>query len=241
MVLDEWSTGDIATAINFNKRTVRRGTTTEIDNISDSLVTIGDLFFDTTLVKPKFCTEVVARKYHVLSPVGTQHQWVPAAACYPAVTDPCGVLQQSEFGTNDVDIETLDFAGITTDEIAKFDWTPPQAWDAGTIKCKPYWTAVAGAGTVEFEFSGLSLKNDDAMDIAFGTAQPSVFTFTAADDLHIGPQTAAITLSGTPQVTEFSWIQIKIQRDQVNDTKTEDAKLIGFVLEYTIVLPTSVG
>jgi len=240
MAIDEWVTGDIVTAINFNKRTVRRGTTAEIDALSDSVVNIGDLFFDTTLAKPKFCTVVAARAYHVLSPVGTHQQWVPAIACYAAITSPCSNHTPFEFVTNDVEIFTLDFDGATN-EIAKFDWVPVEAWDPTTdIKCKPYWTAASGSGTVEFDFSAVAIRNDDPMDVAFGSIQTSTDTLLAVDDLHIGPQTATVVIGGAGQA-DANWVQIKIERDAASDTHTADAKFIGFMLEYTINFPTSVG
>lgn len=243
MAINKWATGDIITANLINKRGIRSGTTAEIDAEADGDVIVGSMFFDTTLGKPKMVSVVSPRAYEIMGPVGTHQIWIPASACYPALTDGCSAHIQSEFPTNDVDIITLDFSGGTpaTDEIAKFDWVPPQNWDASdfTIKCKPYWTAGAGAGTVEFEFSAVSISNDDPMDAAFGSAIASLDTLLAADDLHISPQTTAITIAGSP--AKLDWVQIKIKRDQANDTKPEDAKLLGFVLEYSIDLPNSTG
>jgi len=182
----------------------------------------------------------VSRAYAILSVIGTHQFWIPAIACYPAITNPCASHVQVEFATNDVDIFSLDFAGSTTNEIAKYDWTPAQNWDAGTIKCKPYWTAIAGAGTVEFEFSGGAFGDSDALDADISTgAIASVDTLLTANDIHISPQTAAITINGTP--AKGDWVQIKILRDQANDTKAEDARFLGFMLEYSIDNPLSVG
>lgn len=241
MAISKYDTGDIITKSTINNRTWRSGTTTEIDNEPDSEVAVGVGFFDTTLAKPKFVTQVSPRKYHVMSPVGTHQLWVDALACFPATTNPCGDHVLEELATNDIDIWSLPFAGSTTNEVAKFNWVPPENWDVDdrTIKIKPYWTADAGAGTVEFEFSGVAISNDDPMDAAFGTAQASLDTFIAANDLHVGPITSAITIGGTP--ADADWVQIKILRDQVNDTKTEDAKLLGFILQYSIDFPNSDG
>ena len=240
MAIDKWSTGDVITADLINKRGIRSGTTAEIDAVVDGDVIVGSMFFDTTLVKPKMVSVVSPRAYQIMGPAGTHHTWIPSLACYAATIDPCSNHRQVNLVTNDVDVFSLDFLGATTNKIAKFDWVPPQNWDALTIKCKPYWTAIAGAGTVEFEFSAVAFSNDEDMDAtAFGTAIASTDTFTAVDDLHVSPQTAAITIGGTP--AKFDWVQIKIVRDQATDTKTEDAKLLGFILEYTIDLPNSTG
>jgi hypothetical protein len=240
MAVDKWTTGDTITEANINKRGIRRGTTAELDAITDGDLTVGDLLFDTTLSKYKFVTVVVSRAYALLSVLGTHQFWVPATACWPATTNPCSDHTKVELVTNDVDIYTLDFAGATANEAAKYDWVPAENWDAGSIKCKPYWTAGAGAGTVEFEFSGGAFSNDDALDGDISTgAIASSDTFTTADDLHISPQTAAITINGTP--AKADWIQIKILRDQATDTKAEDAKFMGFMMEYSIDAPNSTG
>lgn len=240
MAVDKWTTGDTITEGNINKRGIRRGTTAELDGIADGNLTVGDLLFDTTLAKYKFVTVVVSRAYEQLGAVGTHQFWIPAIACYPATTNPCADHVKVELATNDVDLFTLDFAGATANEIAKFDWTPSQNWDIGTIKCKPYWTGLAGAGTVEFEFSGGAFSNDNPLDADISTgAQASLDTFIVASDLHISPQTASITINGTP--AKGDWVQIKILRDQANDTKAEDAQFMGFMLEYSIDDPNSSG
>lgn len=175
-----------------------------------------------------------------VSVIGTHHIFVPALSMYPATTTPCSDHTKSEFATNDVDIYTLDF-DQTTAEIAKFDWIPPENWDAGTVKVKIYWTAASGTGgeTVEFEVSAIAISNDDAMDAAFGTAVAVTDSLIATNDLHVSPQSAAITIGGTP--LDSDWIQFKIKRDTANDTLAADAKLIGLVLEYTVEKPTSIG
>ncbi len=240
MVLDNWTTGDTITVANINKRGIRRGTTAEIDSIADANLTVGDLLFDTTLAKYKFVTVIVSRAYELMGPVGTHQFWIPAIACYPATNAPCSAHTKTELGTNDVDLFSLDFAGSVINEIAKFDWVPPQNWDTGTIKCKPYWTGVAGAGTVEFEFSAGAFSNDDPLDADISTgAQASSDTFILANDLHKSPQTASITINGTP--AKGDWVQIKILRDQATDTKAEDALFLGFMLEYSIDDPNSSG
>jgi hypothetical protein len=186
----------VANAFSYNtgvKQTFNGNTTNASINLNgasgDPFVKAnGDLWHDSTAGKLR-CQEGGTVK-DLVSPnvVGTQQIFIPAVSMYPATTNPCSDHTKSELGTNDVDIFTLDFAGATANEIAKFDWIPPENWDAGTVNVKYYWTAAAGAGTVEFETSGVAISNDDALDAAFGTAVAVTDTFIAADDLHVSPQ-----------------------------------------------------
>jgi hypothetical protein len=57
MTLDSWTTGDTITELNANKRGIRRGTTTDRDNLAASAVTIGDHFFNET----EQCTQVLVK------------------------------------------------------------------------------------------------------------------------------------------------------------------------------------
>ena len=46
MTLDKWTTGDTITALNINKRSVRRGTTSDRNALTASDITVGDHFFN---------------------------------------------------------------------------------------------------------------------------------------------------------------------------------------------------
>jgi len=48
MTLDKWTTGDTITETNINKRSVRRGSTTDRDAIAATELVVGDLFFNET-------------------------------------------------------------------------------------------------------------------------------------------------------------------------------------------------
>jgi len=57
MTLDKWTTGDTITEANANKRGIRRGTTTDRDNLSATDIAIGDHFFNET----EECTQVLVK------------------------------------------------------------------------------------------------------------------------------------------------------------------------------------
>ena len=89
----------------------------------------------------------------------------------------------------------------------------------------------SGSGTVQWGISGGAYSNDDALTVAFGTAQTSDDTLIATNDLHISPTTSAITLAGTPADADF--LALQISRNPASDTLSGDAKLLGVVLFIT--------
>jgi len=55
MTLDSWTTGDVITEVNINKRSIRRGTTTDRDAIPAGSLDPGDHFYNTT----EQCTQIL--------------------------------------------------------------------------------------------------------------------------------------------------------------------------------------
>jgi len=156
---------------------------------------------------------------------------LPASAMSPTTTAGCASIATVEAGTNDVDYKVLDF-DKNTDESAFAIFSMPDSWDGGTITFQPYWTTAGTSGTVVFSLAGRSYANDDAIDQAYGTAQTSTDTFIAAGDIHIGPESSAITLAGTPAGGQL--VQLKITRDVSEDTLDADARLIAIKIKYTV-------
>jgi len=58
MTLDKWTTGDVITEVNINKRSIRRGTTTDRDSIGGAELVVGDHFFNET----EQCTQVLIQE-----------------------------------------------------------------------------------------------------------------------------------------------------------------------------------
>lgn len=160
--------------------------------------------------------------------IGVQTIWVPAAAMVSSATN--GPSSASnEMATNKNMVRTLDF-DATTSESAQFEIAMPKGWDEGTITFIPYWTGAAGAGTAIWGLQAVATSDDDALDVAFGTAQTSSDTFITANDLHVGPESSAITIGGTPAAGDR--VNFKVYRD-VADTRAVDNKLIGIKVLYT--------
>lgn len=156
---------------------------------------------------------------------------IPAGSMSPTTTAGCASVATVEAGTNDVDYKTLDF-DTTTVESAFTLFQMPNNWDGGTITFKPVWTAASGSGTVCFGLKGRAFADDDAIDQAYGTEQTSTDTLITAGDVHIGPESSAITLAGTPAGGQL--VQLKITRQTGSDTLGVDARLIGIRILYKI-------
>lgn len=162
--------------------------------------------------------------------IGVQDLFIPAAAMWPRATNGCENLTRHEMATSLVSIQSLDF-DQTTQEFAEIQLVFPRKYNLGTVTAIPYWTASAGSGTVQWGISGGAYSNDDALTVALGTAQTSDDTLIATNDLHIGPETSAITLAGTPASADF--IVIRVSRNPASDTLSGDAFLLGIVLRIT--------
>ena len=80
----------------------------------------------------------------------------------------------------------------------------------------------------------MALSDADALDAAFGTAQFSNDTGGATDTVYIGPESAAITVAGTPQAGDLVVFQVLRKADDgTNDTLAVDARLLGLRLYIT--------
>lgn len=156
---------------------------------------------------------------------------IPAGSMSPTTTAGCASSTTVEAGTNDVDYKVLDF-DTSTVESAWVLFQMPNNWDGGTITFKPVWTAASGSGTVCFGLKGRAYADDDAIDQAYGTEQTSTDTLITAGDVHIGPESSAITLAGTPAGGQL--VQLKITRQTGSDTLGVDARLIGIRILYKI-------
>jgi hypothetical protein len=161
---------------------------------------------------------------------GKQTIWIPAGAIKPRVTNGAG---QSTFdsGASDITIDTMDF-DQTTAEFGHFTIALPKQWNKSTVTFQPFWTATAGsaAQTAILSLAGVAISNDDVMNATFGTAVTSSDALIATGDLHVGPESAAVTIAGTPADDDICVFQLA--RD-ISDTLASDLRLIGIKLFIT--------
>jgi len=156
---------------------------------------------------------------------------IPAGSMSPTTTAGCASVATVEAGTNDVDYKVLDF-DTASDESAWTIFQMPTSWDGGTITFQAIWTAASGSGNVVFNLKGRAYANDDAIDQAYGTAQQVDDTLITAGDVHISPESSAITLAGSPAGGQL--VQLKITRDVSEDDLGVDARLIGIRILYKV-------
>ena len=162
---------------------------------------------------------------------GSTNLWIGAGEMIPRVTTGCSI-NSLESTTNRVNYDVLEFDAATA-QYAQFSRVMPTNWNAGTITFKPHWTAASGSGNVIWGLQARAFANDDAIDQAFGTAQTSTDTLTAAADLDIGPASSAITIAGSPASGNLVIFQLYRDAAAGGDTLGTAAQLIGVEITFS--------
>lgn len=160
---------------------------------------------------------------------GKQTCWVPAGAMTSRTTSGA---QATTREINSITLTVLAF-DAAADEGANFTLAMPQSWNASTVTFKPVWTCNGGGAseTVEFELRGGCFADDAAINVTgLGTAVAVADTRLATDDIHVGAESAAITLSSAAKSRTAIF---EIIRDVSDDTLSVDAELIGVWLYFT--------
>lgn len=147
----------------------------------------------------------------------------------PRTTNGAGTYS-AETTTNDVMIVGLAF-DQTTSEGAQARFVMPQSWNAGTITARLRWTAASGSGTVMWGVQAVALRNNVAIDTAFGTAVTVTDTLLTANYEHVTDTTAAITIGNSPAKADT--IILQVYRN-ISDTLNADAVLLSVEVFYTI-------
>jgi hypothetical protein len=164
---------------------------------------------------------------------GKQTIWVPAGSMTARTTNgpAAGTLETT---TNKVMIKTLDFDAAAA-EHAQFSVQMPKGWNEGTVSALFVWSHAATTTNfgVVWGIQGVAVSDDDALDVAFGTAQTVADTGGTTNDLYRSSETSAVTIAGTP--AENDVVIFQVYRDATNgsDTLAIDARLHGVALFYT--------
>lgn len=162
---------------------------------------------------------------------GTHTIPVPAAAMVSRASNgPSPGTTEST--TNKVMSRTLDF-DKDADEFAQISIPMPKSWNEGTVLVQPIWTST-GTGDVVWAFQAQYQRDDDPLDGAWGSAISVTDTVTAANDRMVGAFSSAITPAGTGGNECSLLIQVSRDADNVSDTCTADAKLLGIRVKYTV-------
>ncbi len=168
------------------------------------------------------------------SSAGRHAVFVSAAAMAPSVTGGCAALARIATAANQPDIWSLDF-DATTQEYAQFSLAMPKSWNEGTVSFAPIWSHAATTTNfgVVWDLQGVAVSNDDAIAVAYGTAQTSTDTGGTTNDLYRGPESSAITIAGTPAAEDVVFFRLSRVTGDGGDTMAIDARLHGIVLYLT--------
>lgn len=167
----------------------------------------------------------------LIKTVGKETIFIPAGAMIKRATNGAA-SGTTELTTNDVMLSSFDF-DQTTEEAVGFWVAMPKSWNEGTITFTPFWTAASGSGGVVWGLAAYSFSNDDAMDTAVSGQQTSTDTLIATNDLHVGPESSAITIGGTPAEGDMVYFELTREVANGSDTLSGDAQLLGIHLYFT--------
>lgn len=192
-------------------------------NIPASLTAVDVAVVDADSVPPTNIVPALATVY------------IPAAAMAPSTSSGCAGLTQTEVSAFLPELLTLDFDGAGSSiEYALFSFPFPKRWNEGTITAKFHYTVSSAVGTtVKWDLQAVSVADNEAVASSWGTIQSVTDTFHGtANRLAITSATSAITVAGTPAAGEH--VFFRVGRDPANDTTSQDARLIGVEINYTI-------
>lgn len=180
-------------------------------------------------------TDFFIKSVHgLINAAGKQSIWIPAAAMRPTVSNGCAAITDIETTSGRPDIQVLDF-DAAADEFAQFGIRLPKSYDGGTITYQAYWTtADTDTGTIYWQVEGVSVSDDDTIDVAYGTAiQVTDAGLGTAEDLHVTSESAALTIAGTPTEGDLAFFRVGRDADNASDTKTGDGRLLGILMHFT--------
>ena len=165
--------------------------------------------------------------------VGKETIYVPASAMYPTTTNGCAALAQVEGTAGRPESKVLDF-DPSSDENAQFTVAFPKSWNEGTITFKAFFTVTGtDTGTVSWALSGVATADNDAIDVAFGTAvAPTAKAHSGTSgDINVTAESGNVTIAGSPSTDEM--VFFNIMRDVSADNQTGDARLLGIQIFFT--------
>lgn len=189
---------------------------------------------DTSPFESMQITDGVAQPISTSGTKGRHAIPIMAGSMRPSVTGGCANLVTLSSAANQPDIQTLDF-DATTQEYAQFSIPMPRSWNEGTLTFVPIWSHAATATNfgVVWDLQAVAVSNDGAIAVAFGTAQTSTDTGGTTNDIYIGPESSAITVSGTPEAEDIVFFRLSRVTGNGSDTMGIDARLHGIVLYIT--------
>jgi hypothetical protein len=171
---------------------------------------------------------------NVTAGAGKHAVYIAAGSMRPSVTGGCASLAGVAVAANQPDIVSLNF-DATTQEYAQFSIAMPSSWDEGTVSFRAHWSHAATTTNfgVVFDLQAVAVSDDDPIGVAYGTAQTVTDTGGTTNDLYTSPESAAITVGGTPSAGDVVYFRVSRVTGNGSDTMAIDARLIGITLFIT--------
>jgi hypothetical protein len=214
----------VGVALNSTSLT-HTASTIELGHASDTTLSrsaAGELAVEGTLVKK----------------VGLETIWIPAAAMTARTTNGAA-SGTAEMSTNKNMFATLDF-DTTTQEFAQFCIRMPKSWNESTVTFAATWSHASTTTNfgVAWGLAGVAISNDDAGDVAFGTAVIAGGAGTGdtggtTNDIYITPTSGAISIAGTISAEDYVMFQVNRTVSDSSDNMAIDARLHGVTLYFT--------
>lgn len=170
----------------------------------------------------------------VSSIAGRHAIWIPATAMIPRTTNGATILTV-ETATNNVMIKTLDHDASTI-EYDQFAVRMPKSWNRGTVTAVFEWSHPSTTTNfkVSWGIQAVAVSDGEALEAAFGTAIYANDIGGTTDYAYASPETAAITIAGSPAAEDLVIFQVLRKADDAtNDTLAVDARLHGVTLYIT--------
>jgi len=135
-------------------------------------------------------------------------------------------------GAAPADVEDFDALAFdaSTEESATFQFRLPEDYAGGTIKFSVDWDAVATAsGTAVFGLSARAYADSDPLNAALGSEITVTDTLNAVEDQNKSPNSAALTIAGTPVAGELCKFKIAVK---TSGTIAVDVLLLNVQIQY---------
>lgn len=171
--------------------------------------------------------------------IGKQAICLAAGSITPSFTGGCASLAKIASAANQPDILSLDF-DASTQEFAQFSIVMPKKWDEGTITFKYHWSHAATTTNfgVVFGLQAVAVSNDDPIAGAYGAGINITDTGGTTNDLYSSPESAPITIAGSPQAEDMVFFRVYRAPADAADTMAIDARLMGITLFITTAAET---
>lgn len=160
----------------------------------------------------------------------TKNIWLPAEDFIASTGTP--VLATAALTALQPQIRAFDFDSAASESV-QYAMVMPEDWDLGVVQVTFLWShAAATTFDVVWGAAAVSVANDGAIDVAFGTQVTVTDSGGTTDDQYI-ITTGDVTVGGTPAEGDMVYFEFERLGADGSDTLDVDARLQGVRITYT--------